>query len=189
MKVGRRTILTKGLAARLCKIISEPCSIRSACESVGVSQSAFFSWIRRGEKGQGKLYVQFVQRLMRAKGRGKVKVQRNIWDCDDPRVKLELLSRLYPDEFGRVAERELPAEQAARRIDIAFVLPSGQQISEAKARALAALPPANEQATAQTEPEREWPTEPEPEPELTAGELFDGNISKLGRFVGDVPLS
>jgi hypothetical protein len=29
---------------------------------------------------------------------------------------------------------------------------------------------------------------PEPERELTAGELFDGNISKLGRFVGDVPL-
>jgi len=31
--------------------------------------------------------------------------------------------------------------------------------------------------------------EPEPERELRAGELFDGNIGKLGRVVEDVPLT
>jgi hypothetical protein len=30
---------------------------------------------------------------------------------------------------------------------------------------------------------------PESERELTAVELVDGNISKLGRFVGDIPLT
>jgi len=30
---------------------------------------------------------------------------------------------------------------------------------------------------------------PESERALTAGELFDGNISKLGRFVGNIPLT
>jgi hypothetical protein len=42
-------------------------------------------------------------------------------------------------EFGRVAERELPAAQGAKPINVAFVLPSGEQISMAKVRAIAAL--------------------------------------------------
>jgi hypothetical protein len=40
-----------------------------------------------------------------------------------------------------VAERELPAaESSEKRINVAFVLPSGEQISWAQARALASSP-------------------------------------------------
>jgi hypothetical protein len=43
---------------------------------------------------------------------------------------------------------------------------------------VAHFPVTTEQAIAPTEPE----------PELTAGELFDGNISRLGKFAGgDLP--
>jgi len=76
-------------------------------------------------------------------------------------------------------------EQGEKRINVAFVLDAGgiqRQISMAEARAIAQqLPPANqgEQAGEQAMA----PIEPEP----TSSELFDGNISKLGRVVHDLP--
>jgi hypothetical protein len=83
-----------------------------------------------------------------------------------------LFERRFPDEFGRVEVREIPVVQDEKRINVAFVLPTGDQISMAKARAIAQLPPENHVA----------PTpEPKPEPEPTAGDLFDIDVSRLGR--------
>jgi hypothetical protein len=76
----------------------------SACEATNVSETAFYSWIRRGEEGE-RPFAQFAQAVAGARGKGKIKVQRDIWGCNDPRVKLELLARIYPEEFGRTAER------------------------------------------------------------------------------------
>jgi hypothetical protein len=50
------------------------------------------------------------------------------------------VERTAPDEFGRVAERDLPAAQGAKPINVAFILPSGEQISMANVSAIAALP-------------------------------------------------
>jgi hypothetical protein len=64
---------------------------------------------------------------------------------DDWRASAFLLERRFPAEFGRCAERELPvAESGEKRINVAFILPSGEQISWAQARAIAQLPPANQ---------------------------------------------
>jgi hypothetical protein len=53
-------------------------------------------------------------------------VQRSIWDCDDPRVKLELLSRIYASEFAKTAERKIEPEQVPeRKVSIAVVLNTG----------------------------------------------------------------
>ncbi len=94
---------------QLCKIIATPCTVRSACEATNVSETAFYSWIRRGEEGE-RPFAQFAQAVAGARGKGKIKVQRDIWGCNDPRVKLELLARIYPEEFGRTAERPLPPQ-------------------------------------------------------------------------------
>jgi hypothetical protein len=60
---------------------------------------------------------------------------------DDWRASAFLLERRFPSEYGRVAERELPAAQGAKPINVAFVLPSGEQLSMANVRAIAgALP-------------------------------------------------
>jgi len=122
MKRGRRTKLTAALARRLCKIIAMPCTVRSACESCSVSETAFYAWVRAGEKGQ-KPFAQFVQRLMRARGQGKTKILRSIWDSDDVRVKLEALSRIYPAEFARTDARPQPQQEPEKRISVAFILP------------------------------------------------------------------
>ena len=41
------------------------------------------------------LLAQFAQAVTPGRGQGNVKVLRSIWDCDDPRVKLEALARIY----------------------------------------------------------------------------------------------
>ena len=45
---------------------------------------------------------------MRAKGRFKARVCKSIIEDRDWRERLELLARIYPDEFARTAERTLP---------------------------------------------------------------------------------
>lgn len=174
MKRGRRTKLTPELARRLCKIIAMPCTIRSACEATGTGEATFFQWLSRGEKGE-QPFAEFAQAVMRARGQGKTKILRSIWDSDDMRVKLEALARIYPDEFARTDARpQLPQPEPETRINVAFIVDTkGKSLEE-----VASFPViTTEQAMASTEPEP------------TAGELFDGNIGKLGKFVGgDLPL-
>jgi hypothetical protein len=112
----------------LCKIIAMPCTVRSACQATGTGEATFFEWLSRGEKGE-QPFAEFAEAVTRARGQGKVKVQRNIWDSNDPRVKLELLARIYSDEFGRVEVREIPVVQDEKRINVAFILnmPDGSQ--------------------------------------------------------------
>jgi hypothetical protein len=86
-----------------------------------------------------------------------------------------LLERQFANEFAPYDRRPIPVEpepEVAKKINVAFILPDlkGKSLQE-----VANFP------VITTE-------EAMPKPELTAGELFDGNISKLGRFVGDVPL-
>jgi len=151
-----------------------PSTVRTACQCCSVSETAFFSWVRRGEKGE-KVYAQFAQRLMRARGLGKIKILRSIWDSDDVRVKLEALSRIYPDEFARVERPQPQPEPPEKKINVAFIVDTkGKSLEE-----VASFPVLTPEEIAQKAPERE--------PEPTAGELFDGNISKLGRVVHDVP--
>jgi hypothetical protein len=76
---------------------------------------------------------------------GRVRIVDSILDDRDWRGKAWYLERTAPDEYRRVAEREIPAaESDKRRINVAFVLPSGEEISMAKARAIAQLPPVNQ---------------------------------------------
>src|SRR5262249_41004748 len=156
----------------LCKIIAMPCTVRSACESCSVSETAFYGWVRRGEEKGERLYAQFVQRLMRAKGQGKTKILRSIWDSDDVRVKLEALARIYPAEFGRVDVRPLPQPEPQEKINVAFILPDlkGKSLAE-----VAAFPVMTEEG-AKARFESHGHDEPEPsEPDMN-GE-FDTPLS------------
>src|SRR5262249_44030675 len=114
MKRGRKTKLTKVLQHQLCKIIAMPCTIRSACQACNLAESTFNDWVRRGDGGE-RLFSEFSEAVTRARGIGKVKLAQSILDSDDVRVKLEYLARVYPDEFGRSVERQLPKEPEPER--------------------------------------------------------------------------
>src|SRR5438477_9666606 len=105
---GRRTLCTPQTMKALCKIIASACTIKTACEACSVSETSFHEWIRRGEAGE-QPFAQFAASVTRARGRGKAALVASIIDHPDWRAKLELLARVYPEEYGRTVERPIKA--------------------------------------------------------------------------------
>jgi len=97
---GRRTLLCARLQKQICRYLTNCCTIRTACEATGISETAFFSWIRRGEAGE-QPFAKFAQAIARARGRAKARIVRSLLDEKDWRPRLELLARVFPDEYGR----------------------------------------------------------------------------------------
>jgi len=107
MKVGRKTKLTPKLQTEICGYLADCCTIRTSCEAIGVSQTSFFECIRRGEAGE-QPFAQFAQTITRARGRAKARIVRSLLDERDWRGRLEILARVFPDEYGRHEVMALP---------------------------------------------------------------------------------
>jgi hypothetical protein len=100
MKGGRRSKLDTKLQKQICGYLSDCCTIKTACEASGISETSFFEWIRRGEAGE-RPFAQFTQAVTRARGRAKARIVRSLLDEKDWRPRLEMLARVFPDEYGR----------------------------------------------------------------------------------------
>ena len=121
--IGRRTLCTSEITKALCKYVCDACTLRTAAEAVGISLTSIHEWVRRGEAGE-KPFMQFAEALSRARGFGKAKMVKSIIDSGEPRVLLEYLGRVYPNEYGRSEPRTIvinrppppvaPAEQPSR---------------------------------------------------------------------------
>jgi hypothetical protein len=97
---GRRTKLDVKLQRQICGYLSDCCTIKTACEASGLSQSSFFLWIEKGEQGHSP-YKEFSEAITRARGRAKARIVHSLLDEKDWRARLELLARVFPDEYGR----------------------------------------------------------------------------------------
>jgi hypothetical protein len=97
---GRRTKLDVKLQRQICGYLSDCCTIKTACEASNVSQSTFYLWIEKGEQGQSP-YKEFSETVTRARGRAKARIVRSLLDEKDWRARLEVLARVFPDEYGR----------------------------------------------------------------------------------------
>jgi hypothetical protein len=109
-KRGRRTLCTPRKIKALCKFLSIPCTIRTACEATGISEASFFDWAARGERGE-KPFSEFLDAVTRARGRGKTKLVKSIIDSGDWRAWLEMLARVYPSEYARTEPRVIIVQQ------------------------------------------------------------------------------
>jgi hypothetical protein len=98
------------LTTRLCKFLSSACTIRTACEACDVSEKSFFEWLARGGTGE-QPFSQFRASVTRARGVAKAKIVRSILDNPDWRPKLEILARVFPDEYGRTEPRVIVVQQ------------------------------------------------------------------------------
>jgi len=128
-KRGRPTRLNAALTKRLCKHISNACTVQAACECENISTKSFFEWVSRGEKGE-QPFSHFRDAVMRARGWFKARVCKSIIEEKDWRARLELLARIYPLEFARSAERPLPVEER-KKFPIAILLTTnGKTIQE-----------------------------------------------------------
>ena len=109
-KRGRKTLCTPEMTRRLCKFITGACTIKTTCEACGVSEKSFYEWIARGAGGE-QPFAQFRASVTRARGVAKAKIVRSILDFPDWRAKLEILARVFPDEYGRTEPRVIVIPQ------------------------------------------------------------------------------
>jgi hypothetical protein len=100
MKRGRRTLLCAKLQKQICGYLSDCCTIRTACEATGISESSFYLWVEKGEEGRSP-YKEFTEAITRARGRAKARIVHSLLDEKDWRARLEVLARVFPDEYGR----------------------------------------------------------------------------------------
>ena len=129
-KRGRPTRLNAALTKRLCKHISNACTVQAACECENISTKSFFEWLNRGETGE-QPFSYFRKSVMRARGWFNARVCKSIIEEKDWRARLELLARIYPLEFARSAERPLPTvEPEPKKVSIALVLNTGGKTLE-----------------------------------------------------------
>jgi hypothetical protein len=96
------------LLDRICDLLRQGCSIRTTSECVGLSQSCFFEYMRRGNPDatdHDPRFVEFAQRVTRARGEGKARLVGLINEAaaHDWRAAVALLERLSPAEYGRRA--------------------------------------------------------------------------------------
>ena len=66
--VGRKTRLTPDLKAGIVSSVRKGLSNQAACRVVGISEMAFYNWLKRGATSKCGKFMQFVQSLKRARG-------------------------------------------------------------------------------------------------------------------------
>lgn len=106
LKSGQPTKLTPELQKKICDLIAKGNSFKNSCLMCDISQAAFCNWQKLGREGKAELYVEFFERIKKAKAKFIEHHLENITTAGDSDAKqwpasAWLLERSFPDLFGR----------------------------------------------------------------------------------------
>lgn len=115
--MGRRTICTPELTERICEVLRNGNYVQTACEFVGISESAYHKWVSRGEAELARMeaegldepdpakepYVRFVEQTTHARSAARVKAITTIRQAADKDWKAEAwyLEHGHRDLWGK----------------------------------------------------------------------------------------
>lgn len=109
----RKTLCTPELTARIEQSIVAGLSYRDACEVVGISETAFYEWIQRGEAESDRTadghdssiteqpFVVFADTIKKSIPKRKETLLHKIRSDESWQSAAWLLERLHPQEFSR----------------------------------------------------------------------------------------
>jgi hypothetical protein len=115
---GRPTRLDQELKDNICGLLTLGVSVASVCDALNVSESRYYTW--------QKTNVIFREETKRARVVGKIKLVREIAADRDWRAKSWLLSVIWPNEFGKTADRPLegvPDDPEKNKINVGIFFP------------------------------------------------------------------
>jgi len=131
LRVGRKPSLEKDqeLTERLCSLLAGGCSVKTACEATGVSESSFYDYLRRADpehSGHEPRFLEFLQRVTRARGEGKATLIGLVAEAarTDWRAAIALIDRIAPNEYGRVVREEARGSNGERGSNGGLLPPS-----------------------------------------------------------------
>jgi hypothetical protein len=113
---GRPTRLDQDLKDNICSLLTLGVSVASVCDALNLSESRYYEWQKKN--------AIFREETARAKVIGKIKLVREIAADRDWRAKSWLLSVIWPNEFGKTADRPLEGvEPEDKRISVGIYFP------------------------------------------------------------------
>tara|TARA_R110000823_G_scaffold18273_4_gene57203 strand:+ start:1205 stop:1678 length:474 start_codon:yes stop_codon:yes gene_type:complete len=104
--MGNKTRLTKELGKIICDLVSRGNYPSSACEQVGVPNSTFFGWIKRGEATNEEPYYSFAKALRMAESISESNAISEIVESQDWRARAWYLERRFQDRWSQKANSE-----------------------------------------------------------------------------------
>ena len=107
-----KTKLTPELQKKLIKCIRAGSYIVVACRAVGISEFAFYDWIKKGKKGI-EPYTKFTKSVRQAQARGELKIYSEIRSQvkKDWRAGMEILARKYPQRWAKKDRLEVKTKK------------------------------------------------------------------------------
>ena len=118
MPTGRRTELTKELQKKMVEIVASGNTMSTAYGSQGVSESAFYLWMKTGEDAHKlpaskrtpyqKKCLEFMGNIKKARNEAKQRYQQIVYKeaPKDWRCSAWWLERNFPDEYALVSKVE-----------------------------------------------------------------------------------
>jgi len=107
-----KTKLTPELQKKLIKCIRAGSYIVVACRAVGISEFAFYDWIKKGKKGI-EPYTKFTKSVRQAQAIGELKIYSEIRSQvkKDWRAGMEILARKYPQRWAKRDKLEVKTKK------------------------------------------------------------------------------
>lgn len=124
---GRKTILNPSLTRRICALLQNGASIKSACILCNVAERTYFGWQERGKAGE-QPYENFFVAATRAREQHRQRLIGVVMKAADRDAKHAewLLERQFPREFAPYDRRPIPQDQPATSgVTFIATLPSG----------------------------------------------------------------
>ena len=120
--MGRPTKLTEERQEALCNLLRRAISIEAACQIVGIDESLYYKWRKRGreelqrvaEDGRRRVrkdekpYVAFFKESTRAQGEAEQTLTKHWYNAanEDWRAAMELLQRKFPERWSKKQKHE-----------------------------------------------------------------------------------
>ena len=113
---GRKTKLTKELTDEIVKRIRAGNYIKVACEAVGISQTAYFDWLNKGEQGI-EPYAEFLGAIKKAESEAHTHFVAVIAAQAPSQWQAAAwwLERKYPGQWGKREKIEVSQEQVSSK--------------------------------------------------------------------------
>jgi len=106
-----KTILNEKLIEEICGYLKLGVPILTTCRAVGVSESTYYDWIKRGqglhqERSQEEIYVKFVEEVEKAVADSEINLLNQIMKEKSWQAKAWILERRFPKFWSKQSALE-----------------------------------------------------------------------------------